>query len=158
MRFPFKAAAKPSGRNLDGNRAIEPRIASLVDGPHSPRANRFQDFLRTELRAEPQAGVGFLPHRLVQHARIGLFEQRFHFAPQLFIAPGGLLEKRGTPLRRLLQGCVIQLLDPLPTFGSHTGCWNYSTGVHSVTASCMRFAMPAWINSTSIAAKGNGCD
>ena len=40
------------GENLDGDGAIEPRVAGLVDLAHPARAKRRDDFVR----AEPLAG------------------------------------------------------------------------------------------------------
>src|SRR5690242_2659933 len=42
-------------QNLDGYRAIEPRIACLIDLAHATRAERLEEFIRAETRAQAKA-------------------------------------------------------------------------------------------------------
>src|SRR5215469_2633251 len=47
--LPVEAFRELRGRNFDGNVAAESRVAGSVDLPHSSRANRRKNLVRTEL-------------------------------------------------------------------------------------------------------------
>ena len=47
----FRIGRERAGEHLDGDRAIEPGVARAVDLAHAARAERGDDFVRTETRA-----------------------------------------------------------------------------------------------------------
>ena len=47
----LRALGEMRGKDLDGNEAVETRVAGFVDFPHTADANRRQDFVRTQPRA-----------------------------------------------------------------------------------------------------------
>ena len=60
-RFALEPFRKLLAGNLDGDRAVEARVARLVHFPHAARANEREDLIGTELRAgrEGHSNVSF---------------------------------------------------------------------------------------------------
>ena len=57
----FRIRRERAGEHLDGDRAIEPRVARAVDLAHAARANRGDDFVGTKTRARLERhGAGIL--------------------------------------------------------------------------------------------------
>src|SRR3954452_14364933 len=59
-------------QNLDGDAAIEPRVARFVDLPHPARTNRRDDFIGTEAAAGRylhRCGGGMIAQRRAHHSR-----------------------------------------------------------------------------------------
>jgi len=54
-RATFRVGAQFSGEDLDGDRALEARVAGLVDLAHSAGADQPDDFVGTEPRARREA-------------------------------------------------------------------------------------------------------
>jgi len=57
-RFPFKALAELGFRNLDGDDAVQARVACFVDFTHAPGANRRKHFMRPKFIADGSWHVG----------------------------------------------------------------------------------------------------
>jgi len=59
-RATFRVGAQFSGEDLDGDRAVEARVAGLVDLTHSAGADEAQDLIGAQPRARREAHAGSL--------------------------------------------------------------------------------------------------
>jgi hypothetical protein len=132
VRFAIEAGpesrirSQRSWKDLDRDRAPEPRVGRQVDLPHSAGTEQALDLVW------PQLTAGFQIRLMVQHragrfqdwsidqeVRLLMFEQRFDLASQLLIARAGRGQHRATLARFPLENQLIKLGDALPALAIH---------------------------------------
>jgi hypothetical protein len=119
-RFLSEAAAESPFGDLDGDVAVEARVARLVDLAHAAATDDLIDAIRAKLGAGIQRIRGQdVSQRAVEHFLAGrvLSEQRLHFAAQFRVAPAGFVEKGGAVGRSPPERGMIQRFDLAPEFG-----------------------------------------
>ena len=110
-------------QDLDGDGAIEARVARAIDLAHTARAEQGVNAVRSEQCTGFQIEFlehrcGALEHRLVdQHRHVVVRKQRLDLSPQVFVPFGLCGEKPGAVARLSLDGRVVENSDPLPALG-----------------------------------------
>src|SRR5215469_15526275 len=119
--FPMLRARRMLCRkNLNGDRAVQPRVARLVHFSHSPRANERHDFVGSQPSAR-LVGNALCDGSLQEFPRnlsLGR-KKRFNVLPKCSVVRTLAIEKSGSFGDGDLHRSVEQFTDLLPAFRRH---------------------------------------